>query len=480
MNTGTPQSTIGPENARQIFASGFEGTTRLEATEQFGGQPQMAGTDIETGYSWDGDANPFDGNLRFVMPGNDDYPDAVGGEITQTIGPDGTPTQVLDMFVGNPNDAPVGPFPDRGVTALLWKSPPDEAYSKVWVKIEDTPDNFQTQHSLQTWKDGETFIGAEGSVHAAFRMNLTLVEADGKVQFRFAMEDIYQTEDGGRSRDTTLREELGEAPLGEWMMLETAYKKGDDGYLWIAVNGETLIEFHGRTQAIEPSQTLEHWTLMQVYKTSPDDADSTVLFDNYEIWDGIPTAEQRAAFLAEGNLADALDGDAVAPEATDGDDNIDGGAGDDLIKGLAGDDKMFAGGGNDTLFGNSGADTLIGGSGSDLISGASGTDQLHGNGGSDRLWGGDGDDLLGGYEGRDLLDGGSGADTFIFRSGDGHDIIFDFENDLDRIQFNDGVAGFDALAIRQRGEDIEVSYDGGSITILDEIIANIEVSDFLF
>lgn len=98
---------------------------------------------------------------------------------------------------------------------------------------------------------------------------------------------------------------------------------------------------------------------------------------------------------------------------------LEGGSGDDLILALSGtsdaqetrsDDEL---GGNDILLGGIGEDDLFGGAGSDILVGDFGTARVFG---TDTLEGGAGDDFL---------QGAAGADTFVFRPGDGTDIIAD-------------------------------------------------------
>jgi Ca2+-binding RTX toxin-like protein len=58
----------------------------------------------------------------------------------------------------------------------------------------------------------------------------------------------------------------------------------------------------------------------------------------------------------------------------------------------------------------------------------------------DRLEGGAGSDVLIGGRGNDLLIGGPGADTFVFQPKGGNDVVVDFQNDLDQLDF--GAFGF--------------------------------------
>lgn len=74
---------------------------------------------------------------------------------------------------------------------------------------------------------------------------------------------------------------------------------------------------------------------------------------------------------------------------------------------------------NNSILGGSGKDTLYGADGNDYLSGSAGNDKLYGQNGNDTLWGG---------AGNDTLNGGTGADTFIYNSGEGKDVISDFDN----------------------------------------------------
>lgn len=114
-------------------------------------------------------------------------------------------------------------------------------------------------------------------------------------------------------------------------------------------------------------------------------------------------------FLQGGERVDRLRGG-------EGDDWIDGGAGGDFLRGDVGDDR---------LAGGLGLDRLDGGDGRDLLFGDWAHDRLFGGAGDDELDGGPGDDWLSGGEGADRLSGGVGDDTFVYRRGDGDDIVID-------------------------------------------------------
>ena len=136
-----------------------------------------------------------------------------------------------------------------------------------------------------------------------------------------------------------------------------------------------------------------------------------------------------------------------------GDDVLRGGAGDDVLRGGPGNDRLFGGPGNDLLFGGAGDDVLRGGGGDDVLRGGGGNDLLFGGAGNDRLFGGGGDDVLRGGPGDDVLSGGlgddiliggpgndrliggPGADMFVFQRNGGNDVVMDFQDGLDLLNF---------------------------------------------
>ena len=146
-----------------------------------------------------------------------------------------------------------------------------------------------------------------------------------------------------------------------------------------------------------------------------------------------------------------------------------------------GADNAFQGmNGNDNVAGNAGRDYLIGGNGNDRLDGGIGDDRLEGE-----L---DSDTLIGGLN-NDWLAGGGGNDAFVFRKGDGKDIVSDFgdvagNQDVIRIE-GAGFASFAALAnagaLKQVGADIVVSLDAQTqVTLQNMKIGQLDAGDFLF
>lgn len=180
-----------------------------------------------------------------------------------------------------------------------------------------------------------------------------------------------------------------------------------------------------------------------------------------------------------------------------GADNVNGGSGDDIVRGNggfdtviggAGEDNLFGGGGqdvirggagDDTINGNGGADRVFGGSGDDIVSGGRGADNIDGGGGDDMIDGGDGTDTIIGGEGDDRLTGGSRADIFVFASDGGDDVVTDYEDNLDKIQIDGGLAFVD-IDIDQDGADAIISFGAATITLLGQDATELTETDFLF
>ncbi|MEM7428647.1 MAG: calcium-binding protein [Pseudomonadota bacterium] len=176
-----------------------------------------------------------------------------------------------------------------------------------------------------------------------------------------------------------------------------------------------------------------------------------------------------------------------------GNDSIYGGSEIDTIHGGAGDDIIFGYEGDDVLIGNDGENYIIGGSGNDTITGGVDDDELHGHEGNDNIVGGDGADLLFGDGGDDLIDfgsgddfslGGAGLDTFVFRSGLGHNGIGDFEAGTDQIEFQ-GMSVTSYTELQQYMSEFDgttyIDFDASnSITLYGTALASLSSSDFEF
>ena len=175
----------------------------------------------------------------------------------------------------------------------------------------------------------------------------------------------------------------------------------------------------------------------------------------------------------------------------DGHDILIGGSGNDVLRGGAGRDWLFAGDGGlgaagsetDRLIGGADDDALKGNGGADVLRGGRGADDLEGGLGRDNLVGGAGADRLEGGAGADRLTGNTGADTFVFDRGFGRDVITDFRDGVDLLDFSghSAISGVDDLGIAQVGLHTVITDGVGGRIILRGVEANdLQEDDFLF
>ena len=186
---------------------------------------------------------------------------------------------------------------------------------------------------------------------------------------------------------------------------------------------------------------------------------------------------------------------------TNENDYIPGTTGNDTINGLHGSDLIYGHDGDDHLYGDrlrhrptNGVDTIYGGRGDDTIradyaygeegddflyaphsgaaylDGGSGVDRLNGDQDRDTLIGGAGDDYLKGASESDTMTGGRGADHFVVglrndhRFGISKDLITDFEDTGDRIQFE--VVSYRKLSF----EDLDFDFNAaGSLIVSTDV-----------
>ncbi len=169
----------------------------------------------------------------------------------------------------------------------------------------------------------------------------------------------------------------------------------------------------------------------------------------------------------------------------DGFDYIYGYAGNDVLWGGNDVDVIYGGSGLDSLYGQSGTDWLFGGDSTDYMYGGANPDLMIGEGGGDYIVAGTGNDWIWGDSTNGL--GGGGADRFVFTDGWGGDVIYDFENGIDKIDLSGSSAtGFSDLVIGQisggftwvaYGADVIYLWGAGNMNVG---VGNIDASDFIF
>ncbi len=126
-----------------------------------------------------------------------------------------------------------------------------------------------------------------------------------------------------------------------------------------------------------------------------------------------------------------------------------------------------------SIYGTSGANKLKAVSVGTKLYGLGGKDTLIGGKGKDYLDGGTGNDCLRGGTGADTLVGGTGNDTFLYASGDGKDIIKDYEAGKDVIKLTKGTI----TGKKAKGKDVILTVGTGSMTLKNAVGKKITLID---
>lgn len=147
--------------------------------------------------------------------------------------------------------------------------------------------------------------------------------------------------------------------------------------------------------------------------------------------------------------------------------------------------KDFLWGENYAIKANNFSNDITGADQKDKIYGQGGNDVLSGMGGNDRLFGDAGNDHLIGGIGNDQLTGGKGIDTFVFATGDGDDVIWDFTargRNHDVIDLSDrlDVTSFDELVISTVGSSTKIEIGEDSILLKHVTASSLDAGDFIF
>lgn len=123
-------------------------------------------------------------------------------------------------------------------------------------------------------------------------------------------------------------------------------------------------------------------------------------------------SSQAKIYTAEGS--DTVYNSSLASNAY-----ISTGAGNDSIENNGAKATIDGGTGNDSIQNDGNNASIVCGAGNDSVWSYGSKVTISGEAGNDTLWGG---------AGNDSLWGGDGKDTFIYKSGEGKDVIFGFEN----------------------------------------------------
>lgn len=116
----------------------------------------------------------------------------------------------------------------------------------------------------------------------------------------------------------------------------------------------------------------------------------------------------------------------------------------------------------------------------DQVKGTAFDDTIYGNGGDDTLHGKGGNDILCGGKGNDTLNGGEGDDIYLYKLGDGFDIIYDLQGN-DKISFGEGIT-LDNLSFTKDEDNLKiiVNNDEGQGLLIKSHDSNGKIEELTF
>ncbi len=309
VSTSTPGSTS-PTNAKLLFRSGFEDGVVLDSPKIDGDGWSQFLHGGDAGYAWEEVLSRGIPKNRFtylVSSRQNNLSTFVNTRIETVTGRDGKPTRALmsELVRQDPT-----PFIENTRNQYgFYPEPTDkQAYIRHWIKLQPDlgtvilPLGETHSRQLMEWKE----TGPPGA-RADFRWNINVRRSKG-------VDDLYwwtnaQFGDLANSPKAWDCRSTGvPVPVDEWFLFEVFWKLDTtDGRVWAAVNGKTIVDYHGQTQK---DSGLFVWWPFKVYTggqidTMPDAPGYRSIYqwvDDVEIWSDFPvsaTKPHMGAFSCE-------------------------------------------------------------------------------------------------------------------------------------------------------------------------------------
>lgn len=285
-------------NVKLLFKSGFEDGVILDKPKINGDGWDQVLRGQDQGYSWENllsRGRPPNRFTYLVSSKQKDLSQFVITRIDTVKGRDGKDTKALfselikqdsTPFIGN----------TRNEYGLYPKESDKQAYMRYWIKLQPDlgtavlPKGEQRSRQIMEWKE----TGPPGE-RADFRWNINIKRSVGVDELWWLTEsqygDLAISPLAWRCKSFKVK-----VPIDEWFLFEVFWKLDPkDGRVWAAVNGETIVNYRGRTQK---DSGLFVWWPMKVYTGGqidfiPDTPGYNGIYqwvDDVEVYDDIPSS----------------------------------------------------------------------------------------------------------------------------------------------------------------------------------------------
>lgn len=288
---------LAPTGAKLLFKSGFEGSTALGSLLMYGNGAwqDIGGADSETGFTWP--PKLWGGNARMQLIAGDGIAVTAStlgnymySQLQTVTGRSGTSTRALYSSVNQ----------SIGGALVNWNSTQNDfvifpgasgqgdLYVSYWLKYQ--PDLLQKMTAgswagrvVTDWKTGSGTGGGD------YRIILS-VFGDGAAKRLYWNLQGDNVANGGLPKQVfwTLTNTTTPVPVGRWFRVELFVHRsgGNDGRVWIAVDGQKLFDRYGPNLGVYGLA----WNRIMPFLnySSGQTLPAYQWVDDLEIWDGFP------------------------------------------------------------------------------------------------------------------------------------------------------------------------------------------------
>ncbi len=257
------------ENARLLFASGFEGEVRfgprVEAESYY--EP-IIGRDAETGFSWPIKVLGASESALHIIDHDGDT--ALKNALQTVIGPAGTPTRALYNAQSHRTDATQSPY-----EILNIREGRSDLYIRYWMKLG--PEGL---HQLDTWRALFEYKTRGYAAGNGFRL-ISYIYTDE------AGRPYWHWQGDANPENAVWEVDNFDIPVpeNEWFLTEYYWhwSEGADGRALWRINGKVVGDHRGPTTLNR--QPIDFIILTQIYG---DANPKRQWIDDIEIWSGLP------------------------------------------------------------------------------------------------------------------------------------------------------------------------------------------------
>jgi hypothetical protein len=274
--------------ANLLFWSGFEGGVSVGAPHGCyanGCYQDLLGTDSKTGFSW---PPKLASSTKFQMrSGQQSTPstidDWIVNDIQTVTGRTGVPTRAqYSLIKKNPCTGTAGQGGcSTQVPYLIRPSSQGDMYISFWRKLQ--PD------LLQKMAGGTWHVVFEWKTTGDYRVMTEVVNYGGTPYWQLKADNVAN---GGLAKQEFWRvtNKNVRVPIGEWFKYEVFWhrSKGSDGRVWMAVNGQTLVDKRGPNIGVH-NDPIDRIFLTQLYSGAAYPIYQWT--DDVQIWSTFPSAK---------------------------------------------------------------------------------------------------------------------------------------------------------------------------------------------